>query len=392
MKKRIIRYLKHILITIPIVAIMFFTIGIMSGNHVKYGRNNMVSNYDGEGPYVFFGSDSLLSINYIRGDYETGFELQEIKSPTDSIIEIISTYSLDSSTFNFKLNSNIKIPNSRYSDNEKIFAVSDIESNFGTFRDLLINHQIIDSKLNWTFNKGHLVLVGDFIDRSYFTTQVLWFIYYLEREAEKQGGKVHYIIGNHEIMNMQGNHSYAKSKYNNVASVLGKRQFELYDTKSFIGKWMQSKNTIELINGNLFVHGGIHPQFSEINMDLDELNTFIRKNYYKPYYPERKKNKERELILSSKTAPYWYRGYFRDDLTPEEIKRGHNKFGASTVIVGHTIQSKVKSLHNGLVIGIDVKHPQDYYKYFPKPESQGLLIENGIYYRAMESGNREKIK
>ena len=57
------------------------------------------------------------------------------------------------------------------------------------------------------------------------------------------------------LKNMQGNYESASLKYFHVAEILEKQQNELYDSNSFIGKWMASKNTLELINGNLFVHG-----------------------------------------------------------------------------------------------------------------------------------------
>jgi hypothetical protein len=193
-------------------------------------------------------------------------------------------------------------------------------------------------------------------------------------------------------MNMQGDHSYAKSKYNHVASILGEKQFEFYGKNSFIGRWLESKNTIELINGNLFVHGGISPKLENTELNIDELNKLIRENYYKPYFPKKNGDKTQELLTSSRTSPYWYRGYFKNDLSQEEIDIGLNKFNAKAVIVGHTIQSKVNRTYNGKVIGIDVKHPQDYYEYFPEITSEGLLIANGKYYRVFENGETEEMK
>ena len=168
------------------------------------------------------------------------------------------------------------------------------------------SNKIIDKNLNWSFGKNHLVLIGDFIDRSYFTTQVLWFIYKLEQDAKNKGGNVHYILGNHEIMNMQGNHTYSKQKYNYIASILNKKQFNFYDQNSFLGRWLNSKNTIELINDNLFVHGGISPELEKINLNIDEINNLIRENYYKPYFPKKNGVETIELVTSSKTSPYWY--------------------------------------------------------------------------------------
>jgi len=73
----------------------------------------------------------------------------------------------------------------------------------------------------------------------------------------------------------------------------------LYDKKSFIGKWLSSKNTIEKINGNLFAHGGIHPDVANSNVSLDEINQSVRSNYYRAYYPKVKKMNE-ELLISNK--------------------------------------------------------------------------------------------
>ena len=59
--------------------------------------------------------------------------------------------------------------------------------------------------------------------------------------------------------------------------------------------------------------------------------------------------------------------------------------------MGHTIQSKVNRQYEGKVIGIDVKHPNDYHKNWPHKNSEGLLIEGDKYYRVLANGTRERI-
>ena len=311
---------------------------------------------------------------------------------TDTIFNTSCYFNLDNTKFNFYLDKNqITIPPSTYNDEGKIFAVSDIESGYRTFRDLLISNDIIDNNLNWTFGNGHLVLVGDFVDRGFSTIQVLWFIYKLEQEAEIHGGKVHFILGNHEIKNMQSNYEASSPKYAYIAYILERQQHELYNQNSFIGKWLSRKNTIELINGYLFVHGGIHPEIANMNLNLEEMNRIVRTRYYKGYYPKNEKSNE-QLLTSTTKGPSWYRGYYKDDnLTQEKVESGLNKFKAKAVIVGHTIQSKVNRSFNGKVIGIDVQHPNDYHKNWPSRESEALLIENDKYYRVLVSGKKEEI-
>ena len=68
-----------------------------------------------------------------------------------------------------------------------------------------------------------------------------------------------------------------------------------------------------------------------------------------------------------------------------------NTFNAKAIVVGHTLQRKVNKVFNGKVIGIDVKHPKDYAKSIPNKRSEGLLIENGRYYRVLNDGVKKEL-
>ena len=387
MKKRIIRYLKHIFGTIIILLLIGIAVIVSLNGSLEYGNDPQAINLEKEGPYVFYETDSTLNVNYIKGNKTDGFYLDQKEYAINEGIPTSCYFPLDESTFDFTLNANFEIPNSTYSDNEPILAVSDIESGYKTFRDFLITHKVIDENLDWIFGKGHLVLVGDFVDRGFSTTQVLWFIYKLEQEAKKQGGHVHFIIGNHELYNMQGKFKSASYKYYGVASILGKQHHDLYNKNSFIGKWMASKNTMELINGHLFTHGGIHPDIADYDITIEQVNKINRDHYDQSYFPKPKKSVA-QLILSNKNGICWYRGYFKDDLSQEEVEKGINQFNAKAVVVGHTLQWSVKKLYNGKVFAIDVKHPKDYNKNWPNKKSEGLLITEGKYHRILANGKK----
>lgn len=390
MKKRILRYLKHILSTIIVLGGFAVVFGLYHGASLHYADHPSMYNISNEGPYVFYKNDSILNVNYVKGNKDDGFYVDKKEYSINSEISTTSYFQIDSTSFEFKIKSDIKIPKTTYNDGNPIVAVSDIEGGYKTFRDFLINSKVIDADLNWKFGKGHLVLVGDFVDRGWSVTQVLWFIYKLEQEAEKKGGFVHFIIGNHELKNMQGNYRSAADKYLAVTNILEKKQSELYNSNSFLGKWLSSKNSLEKINGNLFAHGGIHPEVADSKLSLDEINQIIRINYYKPYYPKMVKTAE-QLLISTKTGICWYRGYFKDDLTQEQVDRGLNKFKAKSIVVGHTLQSKVNKKYNGKVIGIDVHHPKDYHKNWPNGKSEGLLIKGDSYYRVFANGDKKEL-
>jgi hypothetical protein len=378
--------LKHFLITFSILFLLLAGFGIYHGAEAHFNEDRLAYKLDKEGPHIFF-EDNQMVVNYVRGGKSEGFYNEQTVYPLHSNIPVKAYFTLEGQSIDFEVSAIIETPPSIYTDNYPILAISDIESGYKTFRDFLITNGVIDESLNWTFGKGHLVLVGDFVDRGNSVTQVLWFIYKMEQEAKQHGGNVHFIIGNHEIKNMQNNFYSASEKYLYVASIIGKTQSDLYAEDSFLGRWMASKNSVERINGRLFVHGGIHPNISEFNYTLEEINQIVRNNYRKPYFTNRDSGDE-EFLVSSKTGPSWYRGYFKDDLSQEEVEKGLDKFSAKAVVVGHTLQWSVKKLYQGKVFAIDVKHPNDYESNFPPRSSEGLLIEADNYYRLLSDGTK----
>lgn len=390
--KRILKILRVISTIIGAAMLLFFFVGIviwgLDFEPIEYERNNLVSNknLDNEGPFVF-EKDSIYEIKYIAGNEEKGYTIEQKQISKAENTELTAYHYLDNSSFSFTLKDSLINEPYRYENVEKIIAISDIESKYKTFRDFLINNKVIDENLNWTFGKGHLVLNGDFIDRGYFATQVLWFIYKLEQEAQNAGGKVHFILGNHEIMNIQGIHKYAENKYETITRILGIKQFQLYDTTTYLGKWLKTKNVVEQIGNYTFVHAGISSDITENKITISEINQIARNHYEIPYYSKKDRPLKETLILSDETSPYWYRGYF-DELEQEEIDKILSFYKTSNIIVGHTVQDKVHRLYNGKIVAIDVVQPKGYIKYFPKVESQGLLIEKNKFYRLNNQGDR----
>ncbi|MEB2778496.1 hypothetical protein SYJ56_24520 [Algoriphagus sp. D3-2-R+10] len=385
---RILRYFKHLAVTVLALLVVAVIVGLNIGAAVHYTDDPTGLPLNLEGPHVFFKNDSTLDINYIMGNKEDGFYLDQQKHSIKTAIKATCFFPLDSSSFEFTISAGFEIPATVYDDDSPILAISDIEGGYRTFRDFLIHSNVIDKELSWTFGKGHLVLLGDFVDRGWSVTQVLWFIYKLEQDAAKHGGTVHFILGNHELKNMQGHHQATADRYYAAAAVLGKHVDNLYDSNSFIGRWMASKNTVEKINGNLFVHGGLHPDLTKSDFSLEKINEIIR-NHYDHFYLSEPGESAEQLILSNTTGVAWYRGYFKEDLKQDQINQTLDHFGARRVIVGHTLQSEITSLFEGKVIGIDVKHPKDYQKYWPFHESEGLLISGDHVYRVLHDGSKE---
>ncbi len=387
--KTIFTYFWHFLVVLLLFAVIASAVGVWQGAEFHTGDDMTAYKAGDEGPHVF-QQDGQWVAQTLRGGRDTGFWVEERRHALTDSFQFGVAFPLDNSRFEVSARSGFQIPPTRYQDGQPILAISDIEGSYKTFRDFLIKAKVIDAELNWTFGQGHLVLVGDFVDRGASTTQVLWFIYMLEQRAKQKGGQVHYILGNHEIKNLHGDFQVAHKKYVNIAAILGKQQIELFGDTAFLGQWMMSKNTAEVINGVLFVHGGLHPELAERSYTLDDLNQIVRSQYRKIWYPKHERSAH-DLLFNTKTGPSWYRGYFKDDLTQAQVERTLSKFEANAVVVGHTPNWKVKTLFKKKVFAIDVRHPLDYRSSFPPRRSEGLRLADGKAWRVLDDGSQEAL-
>lgn len=384
----ILTNLKHFTVTFLLLLVTLVCFGLFIGADAHLFEDELAYQLDGE-VHLFYQNDQLLALR-IKGDNDSGFYVEQQPLSAAGKSKITVPFPQDNSSFTLDIAEDIQTPDAIYNDGEPIIALSDIESGFAAFRQFLISHGIADKQLNWTFGKGHLVLVGDFVDRGASTFQVLWGIYKLEQSANLSGGKVHFVIGNHEIKNLQGNFQSANEKYFYIAGILGKQQFQLLDDNALLGRWLAAKNVLEIINGVVFVHGGLHPDIAKYQLSVAEINQIVRSGYRTLYYSPPAVTKT-FFLQSSTTGPAWYRGYFKDDLSQAEVEQGLKAVNAKAVVVGHTLQGEVKALYNNKVFAIDVRHPKDYLTSFPLRASEGLLIKDGQYFRLSEDGNSEAL-
>ena len=366
---------------------------------------NVILGYDEERGRFQIWEKKTFNLNGIDGPYIIDNNLYRITSDNkfeSTIIRrrdslFVKVDNDDNDKFSFQLKDSIKLENETYNLPDKIIVISDIEGNFDAFSSFLLNNKVIDNNYNWIFGNGHLLLNGDFVDRGKNVTQVLWLIYKLENQADKQGGKVHYILGNHEIMNFQGNANYNKKKYKRVAQLISKNDSItvatkfMYSDKTELGKWLRSKNVIEKIGNYLFVHAGISPEILKYSVSISDINRIARDNWDKNLYDEEENNKV-ENFITGKKGIYWYRGLAQDYKYYEKIKETElNKvlkyYQADKIIFGHTVVEDITKEFKGKTINIDVKHGEEK----NSEKTKGLLIENGIEYKIDGKGTKTKL-
>ena len=69
---------------------------------------------------------------------------------------------------------------------------------------MLKNSSIVDESLDWIGGNTHLVQIGDVSDRGPDTLDIVRHLTKLEKQAKRAKGRVHVLIGNHEMMNITG--------------------------------------------------------------------------------------------------------------------------------------------------------------------------------------------
>ncbi|MEM9663774.1 MAG: metallophosphoesterase [Bacteroidota bacterium] len=282
---------------------------------------------------------------------------------------------------------------------DTLLAVSDIEGNFEAFVGLLHAHGVIDASFNWRFGRGHVVLLGDFVDRGSDVLPTLWLIYRLEQQAQEARGHVHFILGNHEAMNLHGNGRYARPKYIRAALEIGgsgdRRQDlrRLFAADTELGRWLRSKAVMKKIGRDLYVHAGLSPALAANQLSLDEVNALARPHLDDPTLYSTPGDTPRAHLVMGRQGPLWYRGLVQDykehytRVTPDVLSTTLAFYDAQRVVIGHTLVERVSTDFEGRVIRIDVKHGTER----ASPETQGLLLLGGVPYRIDALGRVEAL-
>lgn len=213
----------------------------------------------------------------------------------------------------------------------KIVAVGDVHGALDEFVAILQDLGLVDQQLNWVGGKTHFVQTGDSIDRGAQDKKVLDLLMELEKQAEKAGGRVHPLLGNHEVMNMIGDLRYvAREVYAAFATQkseelrektyaryvkyraaraernIPKQTFmpapnfkdewmtahplgylehrRAFSESGSYGRWLSNRNAVLKLNDTVFLHGGINETISKLS--IREINERIRREL-KTFYEAR---------------------------------------------------------------------------------------------------------
>ncbi len=300
--------------------------------------------YEGvsDGPYVLESKTGRTAVWIYNGKKYT----QKISSKSSQTINYKGTRT------KLWTKKSVESTQLEYNGAFKVGAVSDIHGQYNTFIKLLKNNGVINKKGKWNFGNGHFVIVGDIFDRGPAVTEVLWFLYDLEKQAQKKGGKLHVLLGNHDVMVLNGNLRAIHPKYKEVAAILNTPFNALFNKGTVLGDWLRTRPVLVKINGMLFTHGGLHPDFVTKGLTIEQINTEFKQQLVESELVT--KRNELGNYLHRGHGPIYYRGYFQGErATDLQIDQLLKHFQLTNIIVGHTTHRQIETRYNGKVIVVD---------------------------------------
>ncbi len=280
----------------------------------------------------------------------------------------------------------------------RIVAIGDVHGAYDNLIAVLQNAGIIDKKKRWSGGTTHLVQTGDVLDRGDKERDVMDLLRKLESQAQKAGGRVHALLGNHEIANLLGRFRdvtpggfeafrsersrelrrwyYEQTRRNaeNQADKAGvefdedsfKAQFDetvalgyverLYaiGRKGRYGRWLLGHSAVTRVDGIVFLHGGISPAVAELS--CRSVNQTVASDMGENLAATRRD--PLNTLTNREDGPLWYRGLAREDEAAflPEVERILELWNARAIVVGHTVTGtgKIHSRFGGRVFQIDV--------------------------------------
>jgi hypothetical protein len=199
---------------------------------------------------------------------------------------------------------------------ERLIAIGDLHGDLSKTRAALGVAQVIDENDHWIGGKTVVVQVGDLLDRGGEELKVIYLLEKLRLEAQRSGGNVYIMNGNHEIMNMEGDFRYVTlagmhefrtwAHWFNLGNLLKDRCGDLGKQPNLFhsipasypeglrarmaalrpggpisSRFLASHPTVLVVGSSVFVHGGLLP--AHVDHGLDRINLEVISHIQLPH-------------------------------------------------------------------------------------------------------------
>lgn len=231
---------------------------------------------------------------------------------------------------------------------ERIVAIGDLHGDLEAARKAFRLAGATDAKDEWIGGKLVVVQTGDEVDRGDDDRKILDWVEKLKSDAEKAGGAVVALVGNHEIMNAQFDFRYvtegaftsfegSQAPNPQVSTALAgmearsrSRAYAFAPGGSY-ATMLSRRPVVAQLGGTVFVHGGVLPK--HVSFGLDKINESA-----KAWLLGKESTPPRALV--SEDGPLWARTYSaapgrEECATLAEALKG---LDAKRMVMGHTVQ------------------------------------------------------
>jgi hypothetical protein len=247
----------------------------------------------------------------------------------------------------------------------RVVAIGDLHSDIGAARRAFQLAGATDAHDAWVGGALHVVQLGDMIGRGNDERQVLDFLFDVRAKAEAAGGKLHLLVGNHEIMG---------ARVDNQA--VGANPFSGYDDLhdldlshpllQFLPDHQKKRGAALMAGGpyakrfaelpavlklgrTVYVHGGVVARWAEYGIDRinREVSRWLSEGGAEPDVSRGVDNGDRVM---------WTR-QFSSGVDASDcivLERSLAILDATRMIVAHTVHSSITSYCDGKVWAIDV--------------------------------------
>ena len=245
----------------------------------------------------------------------------------------------------------------------RLIAIGDLHGDLEAARAALRLGGAIDAEDRWIGGDLVVVQTGDILDRGDEEEAVIRLFQQLGEEAERAGGAVHVLNGNHELMNAYRDYRYVTpggyADFADVAVTTGvdsllvslepdqRPRAAAFLPGGPFARLLAQRNTIAIIGSSLFVHGSILPEHLDRGLDHmnDEIRAWLRGEAPQPDW------------IRGDRSPVWNRLYSDEPTVAacDTLSSVLERVGVERMVVGHTVQrTGITSFCGGRVWVIDV--------------------------------------
>jgi hypothetical protein len=226
------------------------------------------------------------------------------------------------------------------------------------------------NKINWNPKKkdSMIIFAGDLVDRCRITSdscdfvvndedcdnQIINILLELDKQALKYNSRVLFVLGNHELMNLQNKLKYVSFKGMSNTS-------RTKNIKTTITENINNIFGLIRINNYIVCHGGINPNFVNEYYKINNSNSEFVKSYNQMLRETLSNSEPNYYLLNDSNGPFWDRRHGLDNkqLSDKECEllffnnilniTNKNNINNLKLIVAHcpqTFNSEKKGINN----------------------------------------------